>query len=68
MELYKDRRGNGFWKIQIQLDFFLLNIVRLDHFGCGCPHDKLNWMSNQYLMFKHELLILMSGSGRGSHM
>jgi hypothetical protein len=47
------RRGNGFWKIQIQLDFFLLEFVGLDYFGCGCPHAKLNWMSNQYWMFKH---------------
>jgi hypothetical protein len=51
-------RGNGFWKIQIQLDFFQLDFVGLDYFGCRCPHAKLNWMS------KHELLILMFGYGR----
>jgi hypothetical protein len=33
----------------------------LDYFGCGCPHAKLNWMSNQYWMSKHELLILLLG-------
>jgi hypothetical protein len=60
------RRGNGFWKIQIQLDFFLLDFVGLDYFGCGCPHVKLNWMSNQYWMSKQMLLSLMSDSGRGS--
>jgi hypothetical protein len=52
------RRGNGFWKIQIQLDFFLLDFVGLDYFGCGCPHAKLNWMSDQYWM---------SSSGHVSH-
>jgi hypothetical protein len=34
------RRGNGFWKIQIRLDFFLSDFVGLDYFGCGCPHAK----------------------------
>jgi hypothetical protein len=60
------KRGNGLRKIQIQLDFFLLDFVGLDYFRCGCPHAKLNWMFNQYWMSKHELLILLSGSGRGS--
>jgi hypothetical protein len=60
VSMLSSRRGNGLWKIQIQLDFFLLDFVGLDYFGCGCPHAKLNWMS------KHELLILLSGSGRGS--
>jgi hypothetical protein len=55
-----------FGKSKIQLDFFLLNFVGLDYFGCGCPHAKLNWMSNQYWMFKHELSILMSSFERGS--
>jgi hypothetical protein len=45
--------------------FFRLDFVGLDYFGCGCPHAKLNWMSKQYWMSKHELLILLSDSGRG---
>jgi hypothetical protein len=45
----------SFWT---SLDWITLDV--------GCPHAKLNWMSNQYWMSKHELLILLSGSGRGS--
>jgi hypothetical protein len=35
VNIYGSRRGNGLWKIQIQLDFFLLDFVGLDYFGCG---------------------------------